>query len=121
MGEEVDEYMEQFEKKEREEEEKRMALLNGEPDEDGFITVVHNKRKALMFDQKEGRDKDTNKMERRLARRAGRGKKKKSKTELSNFYTHQLRESKKKQLEELRIRFQEDKKRIQKMKEARKF
>ena len=122
LEEDVDEYMAEFERKEREEEEKRLAMLNGEPDEDGFITVVPKKRKALIFDEEESRQKEQNKFERKYARRAGRGKKKKDNNKmLSTFYTHQLKETKKKQLEQLRIRFQEDKIRIQKMKEARKF
>lgn len=48
-------------------------------------------------------------------------KKKKKPLELKNFYRHQIREAKREQLAKLRTQFEEDKARIAKMKEARKF
>lgn len=50
-----------------------------------------------------------------------RHRKKKKNTELKNFYRYQVREEKMKQLDMLRKKFDEDKERITKMKEARKF
>ena len=47
--------------------------------------------------------------------------KKKKPTELKNFYAHQVKEKKRNDVEELRRRFEEDKARVQKMKESRKF
>merc|ERR1712146_113851 len=123
---EVDDYMIDFESKEREEEEKRRQLIMNAsvPDEDGFLTVISKKKKPLTFNNNEGEQQHgaNNKIS---SRRAGRSAKNKKKDRINNngplFYTHQLKESKKKQLEQLRIRFQEDKIRIQKMKEARNF
>lgn len=48
-------------------------------------------------------------------------KRKKKGTELKNFYRFQIREEKMKQLDVLRKKFEEDKDRVSKMKEARKF
>jgi len=50
-----------------------------------------------------------------------RGRKKKKKYELVNFYSFQRREAKREQLAKLREKFEEDKARIEKMKAARKF
>jgi ribosomal RNA-processing protein 7 len=48
-------------------------------------------------------------------------KRKKKNTELKNFYRFQIRDDKMKQLDVLRKKFEEDKERVIKMKEARKF
>ena len=53
--------------------------------------------------------------------RRPKAQKKKKDYELKNFYRHQMREQKREELQSLREKFEEDKKRIQKMKEARKF
>lgn len=69
------------------------------PDEDGFITVI---RKHTQTDDN------------------GNARKRK-KTELVDFYRFQMKETKMKQLQELRRKFEVDKEKIQKMKLARKF
>lgn len=48
-------------------------------------------------------------------------KKKKKGTELKNFYRFQIREEKMKQLDQLRKKFDEDKKKVERMKATRKF
>ena len=48
-------------------------------------------------------------------------KKKKKDTELKNFYRFQIREEKMKQLDQLRRKFDEDKKKVERMKATRKF
>lgn len=48
-------------------------------------------------------------------------KKKKKDTELKNFYRFQIREEKMKQLDQLRKKFDEDKKKVERMKATRKF
>jgi ribosomal RNA-processing protein 7 len=48
-------------------------------------------------------------------------KKKKKDTELKNFYRFQVREEKMKQLDQLRKKFEEDKKKVERMKATRKF
>lgn len=50
-----------------------------------------------------------------------RHQKKRKTTELKNFYSFQIKEEKMKQLDIMRKRFEENKNRIQKMKEQRKF
>lgn len=47
--------------------------------------------------------------------------KKANKPELKNFYRFQIREEKVKQLDQLRKKFEEDKKKVEKMKATRKF
>jgi ribosomal RNA-processing protein 7 len=48
-------------------------------------------------------------------------KKPKKKEIVLDFYQHQARENKREQLADLRRKFEEDKKKIEKMKETRKF
>ncbi len=50
-----------------------------------------------------------------------RSRTKKKDTELKNFYRFQIRDDKMKQLDTLRKKFEEDKERVAKMKDARKF
>jgi len=45
----------------------------------------------------------------------------KKKTELTNFYRFQMREAKRDQLQELRRRFEEDKARVARLREGRRF
>ena len=77
---------------------KRLKEKRNQPDEDGFITVVHSTK--------------TNESN---------GKKRKKKGELVNFYRFQQKENKMKELDELRKKFELDKKKIEEMKNQRKF
>eukprot|EP00607_Mallomonas_marina_P006597 CAMPEP_0182433000 /NCGR_PEP_ID=MMETSP1167-20130531/60172_1 /TAXON_ID=2988 /ORGANISM="Mallomonas Sp, Strain CCMP3275" /LENGTH=264 /DNA_ID=CAMNT_0024621137 /DNA_START=33 /DNA_END=827 /DNA_ORIENTATION=- len=104
----ADEYMLEFDKKEEIEmsfKRKRMK----EEDEDGFILVDSKKKKR-----------------KRMATNShstgeGRVRKKKKSYELKNFYRFQMKEVKREQLHELRQKFQQDKLKVAKMKEGRKF
>lgn len=98
----ADKCMALFEQEENSEVERRAVLRADGADDDGFITVTHKRKER----------KETV---------APAGKKKKKDLELKNFYRHQIREEKKDKLLELRQRFEEDKARIAKLKEARKF
>lgn len=84
---------------------------------EGTIPDVHTDGAADNDDQ-EGRPAS-------LSRRAGapRSRKVKAKkhTELKNFYRFQIKEEKMRDLESLRKKFAEDKERVAKMKEQRKF
>jgi ribosomal RNA-processing protein 7 len=84
-----------------------------EPDEDGWVTVAKKPEK---------RKPDVKKAENREEK--GRGKKnrrKKKKVELTNFYSHQIKEDKMNNIRALREKFEEDKQKIAKMKQERKF
>eukprot|EP00112_Aurelia_sp_Birch-Aquarium-sp1_P003106 Seg1347.6 transcript_id=Seg1347.6/GoldUCD/mRNA.D3Y31 product="Ribosomal RNA-processing protein 7 A" protein_id=Seg1347.6/GoldUCD/D3Y31 len=104
----VDKYMAEFDQKElkaKEEEER----LSKEPDNEGWTLVTHGGRKPGAPPEKISK-KDLRKE-----------KKKKQKKELINFYTFQQRETKREHIAELRKKFEEDKKRIELMRAARKF
>lgn len=75
---------------------------------DGFrcINRINRKRKR--------EDEDSSKTKQRP-------RKQKKSTELKNFYRFQIRDDKMKQLDVLRKKFEEDKERVAKMKENRKF
>ncbi|CAG0913638.1 unnamed protein product [Notodromas monacha] len=91
----------------RKEQEKSM----GEPDEDGWVTVGSRGSKRGGFSRSEA-----------LTMKIGEAeKKKRAKKELVNFYTFQIRESKMKNIEEIQKRFEQDKRRIEMMKQSRRF
>lgn len=79
-------------------------------DDDGWVTVGSQGRNSG-FQQTES---VINKLETKIA------KSKKDK-ELKNFYTFQIRETKMKKIVDLRNKFEEDKKRIEVMKQTRRF
>lgn len=103
----IDEYMAAYDEREREAAE---AAKNSEADADGWITVGKQGKNAG-FEQK---DTVIGKLEQKMER----GKKKK---ELTNFYTFQIRESKMKNIIELRKKFEDDKKKIESLKQTRRF
>jgi hypothetical protein len=104
---EADEYMESFQQR-LEDERKAMERRMQEADDDGF-TVVKRSRQARRSGQNA-----TN-----IAPRRGR-KQKKSK-ELKDFYRFQLKEGKRDKLAELREQFEADKKKVEKLKQTKKF
>ena len=84
-----------------------------QPDEDGWVTVTKKQKKPEK--RKKSAEDDSKK---------GRGKKnrrKKKKVELTNFYSHQIKEDKMNNIRALREKFEEDKQKIAKMKQERKF
>lgn len=107
---EVTEYMAAFERTEDEQRlaERREQLRLADAEEDGWQTVT--KGRGAGFEQKES-------TLRRLEAKIDAGKKK----ELTNFYTFQVRDSKKQHVVGLRKRFEEDKRKIESMKQARQF
>ncbi|TMW65530.1 hypothetical protein Poli38472_008172 [Pythium oligandrum] len=98
----ADRFMAEFDAAEEEEIREREDLKN-QVDDDGFITVVSNKRKKAPIPEE-----------------LMPVKKPKSK-ELQNFYRFQMREKKRDQLKTLRERFEEDKLLVEKLKKANKF
>jgi len=83
---------------------KKKKLNEPEVDEEGFTKVTYKRSDKLRVRQKSKEKKP----------------KKKSKI-IPNFYRHQEREAKRKQIEELQAKFQQDKERIAKLTATRKF
>eukprot|EP00455_Lapot_gusevi_P030863 TRINITY_DN3325_c0_g1_i3.p1 TRINITY_DN3325_c0_g1~~TRINITY_DN3325_c0_g1_i3.p1 ORF type:complete len:284 (-),score=87.25 TRINITY_DN3325_c0_g1_i3:39-830(-) len=105
----VDKFMHFFDlrmQKEKEEEKSGPIV-----DEEGFTLVRSTKKRRfpLLKEQQEAKERMQNQ------------KKKRSEKQLINFYSHQIKDAKKQQLAELRQKFEEDKKKIEKMKQNRKF
>lgn len=104
---EVNKYMKTFEDDEMKEKEDEKRI---EKDEDGW-TIVKKSGKNAGFQQKES---TISKIENKIASR-------KSKKELTNFYTFQIRESKQRHIISLRKKFESDKWKVEQMKKERKF
>lgn len=104
---EIDNYMKEFDdRKKREEEEEK--LKEGQPDNDGWITVTKHSKHAAR----------TETMEKKVMEKE---KQKQKDKKLINFYSFQMRETKMEHLTQLRRKFENDKKRIATMRAARKF
>lgn len=107
MQNEINEYMKHYDKVKKAEE-----MQDGEEvDDDGWVTVGKKGNNAG-FKQKES---VVSKLEKKLH-----DQRKKTKN-LSNFYSFELRESKKQQLMDLRKKFDDDKTKMHSMKQNRKF
>lgn len=105
----AEEYMAQYNKN-KDEEIKKEKEMEGVPDEDGFIKVTrHGKNKGLR------RTEETEKRGHEHIR------KRKKKNELKDFYVFQHREAKRKHIADLQSKFEEDKKKVKEMRNARKF
>ena len=103
----IDQFIEEYDERDRE---AQLAASNSEADADGWVTVGKQGRNAG-FEQ-------TEKVINRLEDKITMGKKKK---ELANFYTFQIRESKMKNIADLRQKFEEDKRKIEVLKQTRRF
>lgn len=104
----VDAFFTVYNRREKEAAELAKRLRN-EPDEDGFVTVTRGG----------GRTAPAKRQEAEEARRKMVEKAEKKKQELSNFYRFQLREKKKEEQAELVKRFEEDRKRVEAMRQKR--
>ncbi|XP_071438701.1 ribosomal RNA-processing protein 7 homolog A [Hetaerina americana] len=107
LQEEIDTFMANYDAEQEEEKRKEKEET---ADEEGWVTVTKRGRKPG-FSRKES-------LHRKVM---GRERQKRSRKELLNFYTFQIRESKMKHIAELRQKFEEDKKRIAALKQARRF
>ncbi|XP_018422803.1 PREDICTED: ribosomal RNA-processing protein 7 homolog A [Nanorana parkeri] len=105
---EVEQYMQEYDKKVEEKEEKEKE--EGEPDEEGWVTVT-----------RKGRRPGVARTETVTINVTEKEKKKRAQKELLNFYAWQNRNSKKESLSELRRKFEEDKQKIAIMRAQRKF
>lgn len=103
---EVQQYIATFEQSELEQ---RVAAKQPEVDDDGWQVV------------KKGRGSGLEQKETTLKRLDDKVQEGKSKKELQNFYTFQIRDSKRQHVVGLRKRFENDKRKIETMKQARHF
>ncbi|KAM7359817.1 ribosomal RNA-processing protein 7 homolog A [Cochliomyia hominivorax] len=103
----IDKYMAAYDEREKKASE---AAKNSEADADGWVTVGRQGRNSGFEQRDTILDKMQNKMERS-----------KKNKELTNFYTFQIRESKMKNIIELRKKFEDDKKKIESLKQSRRF
>ncbi|CAN6604363.1 ribosomal RNA-processing protein 7 [Trichomonascus vanleenenianus] len=108
LQEQVDAYMEEFERQE-EEKQREVLMMSEQVDEEGFTTVVYSKRKS-----KEG-------MAAPVKASDVQPEKKKKKKEKEDFYRFQLREKKKSEMNNLLKRFQSDKEKVKELREKRRF
>eukprot|EP00123_Amoebidium_parasiticum_P022853 comp9638_c0_seq1/m.4659 comp9638_c0_seq1/g.4659 ORF comp9638_c0_seq1/g.4659 comp9638_c0_seq1/m.4659 type:complete len:260 (-) comp9638_c0_seq1:199-978(-) len=106
LEDQVDAAMRLFEAREEQRREQLEAQRN-QPDEEGWITVSYG-RKRSEIDAEPDKEKEKKKQE------------KKEKVML-NFYRWQQREARRDQIADLRRKFEEDKKKIASMRQARKF
>ncbi|RDW81935.1 hypothetical protein BP6252_03047 [Coleophoma cylindrospora] len=103
----VDAYMMEFNRKEEEASQKAKRMRNV-PDEDGFVTVTRGGRSGPARRD----DAETKRLELEE-------KEEKKRKEMGDFYRFQLRERRKEEQGELVKRFEEDRKRVDAMKEKR--
>ncbi|RHZ76470.1 hypothetical protein Glove_197g6 [Diversispora epigaea] len=108
---EVDEYMRKFEEIE-EEKRKELEEKQNQPDEEGFITVTRAGRRNANTD---GTITVTAAKPEEIKNLKPKNK------ELPDFYRFQMRESKRNKHVELRKKFEEDKRKIERLKAARRF
>jgi len=94
---------------------KNAADEMGEPDEDGWVTVVRQDKKKANNAPASTKDQEKDRT------RGKKNRRKKKKVTLQNFYSHQVKEDKMDKIQELRKKFEEDKLKIAKMKADRKF
>jgi len=113
---EVDRFMWNFDK-EKEERKKKVEALSSAPDADGWVTVTRKGRKHTT-----GAGGKTVGVAAKIdLATIEHIKEKEKKLQKDNFYRFQRTDKKQHNIEELRIRFEEDKKRIEKMRQGRKF
>lgn len=100
----VDAYMELFNQEEILKR-RKMKLMRSEPDEDGFVTITRGARAGA------GRAQDAEKIK----------KKSEGKGIVSDLYRFQRRDEQKAKMNAMRMKFEEDKKKIQELRSRRKF
>lgn len=109
MKKEIEEYLTLYDKQI----EDRIAKeQNVEEDDDGWVTITGGKKRGQFAPSRK---------ESTIGRMQQKEEQRKKKKQLLNFYTFQIRETKKQNLAELRKKFELDKKRLQELKLKRTF
>lgn len=98
--------------------ERRAKMAAEQPDEDGFITVTHSTTPSfgVANDLEESHHHRRKAGKRNRKRKGGSGA-----DELSDFYRFQMKETRKKEVVDLKKRFEEDLAKVKKLKEARAY
>lgn len=97
-------------------------LARSQPDDDGFITVSYSGAVGSQVDLEVSKHATGNTPMRRKGNMRSRKKKEANGSkELEDFYRFQRRENKKRSLEDLRAQFEEDLRRVKRMKEERHY
>ncbi|CAD5123370.1 DgyrCDS11727 [Dimorphilus gyrociliatus] len=109
LQEEITKYMKDYDTKIAEQV-KREKEMDGEPDDGGWVTVTRH-----------GKTKGTPRTEAHEKRALLKEKKKKGNQELLKFYSFQWTKEKEEQLSKLKEKFEEDKRKVHKMRQERKF
>jgi hypothetical protein len=111
----------------------KAKLAKDQPDDDGFITVSHNKKKTSSSSSMTMMTTtSTIELEEEYGggigrQRRGRNRKRKNNNlisgadELTDFYRYQMKQSRKVEVQDLKKRFEEDLVRVQKMKDERAY
>lgn len=122
-----DQIMDKFEQAEEDALQRQLTAKN-QPDDDGFVTVNYNTNVGDIVDLEvngtlgsTGAGGSRRRKEAMRRNRSSRNDVVKGNDELQDFYRFQLKESKKRNMDELKSRFQDDLKRVKKMKEDKMF
>ena len=99
--------------------ERRAKLAAEQPDDDGFITVTHGSTPS--FGAANDFEEEKHNVHRRKAGKRSRKRKATGADELSDFYRFQLKETRKKEVQDLKARFVEDLKKVKKLKEEKAY
>mmetsp|Transcript_9479 Transcript_9479/g.14573 ORF Transcript_9479/g.14573 Transcript_9479/m.14573 type:complete len:363 (+) Transcript_9479:94-1182(+) len=116
--EECNDVMESFEDAEEADRLAREAA-SAEPDDDGFVTVTYASQNVGSKREMEQHVGGGNK--RKAHKRSRKKKDVTGKSELQDFYRFQMKESRKRNVQDLRKRFEEDLAKVKKMKEDRQY
>lgn len=111
---EVDSFLKKFKDEEYQKEREKLERMN-QMDEDGFTVVVRHKKNKTTDGSVNVAAVSAEMAEAQIQYQT------KKKKELVNFYRFQMREQKQNELVELRKRFEEDKAKIARLKQNRKF
>jgi ribosomal RNA-processing protein 7 len=118
--EECNAVMQEFEDAEEQDRLTREAASN-EPDVDGFVTVSYTSQVGSKRELEQSTNSGGSEDRRRKGQKRSRKKKENGAGELEDFYRFQAKEHRKKSLQELRERFEEDLAKVKKMKEENKY
>ncbi|KZC11669.1 Ribosomal RNA-processing protein 7 like protein A, partial [Dufourea novaeangliae] len=112
MKKEIEDYMNNYDKMLADKIANEKAMAEDNEDNDGWVTVTGQKKRGQFAVSR--KESTINKVQNKEEH-------KNKKKQLLNFYTFQIRESKKQNLAELRKKFELDKKRLQDLKSKRTF
>jgi ribosomal RNA-processing protein 7 len=118
------EIMSEFE--ESEEAERKARMATAEPDEDGFVTVSYTgvsagSKRELESSGGDAEASSGNNGRRRANKRSRTKKKGEGASELKDFYRFQMKENRKRGIQDLRKRFEEDLAKVKKLKEEKQY